>query len=250
MPAAPPHPDRSFAEDVAGALAWWREAGVDQVFADEPQSWLAESGASEPDTHVDAPTIAPVAPPPPQIGGDRVHWPASLEAFASWWLSEPSLELGGAGKRIASRGPSAAEVMVLIAEPESTDAETLLSGPQGKLLEAMLSACGIARERVYLASMLPRHTPMTNWAALGEGGLGAIALHHIALAAPQRVWVFGHNILPLLGHDPVKSPADFHRIDSGGGSVTVLAAGDLATLVARPKARAAWWARWLEWSSP
>ena len=138
--------------------------------------------------------------------------------------------------------------MVLIAEPEAGDSETLLSGPQGQLLDAMLVACGIARERVYVASLLPRHTPMSDWAALGAAGLGEIALHHIALATPQRMWVFGHNILPLVGHDPAKSPADLHNINHDGGSVTVLAAGDLAALLSRPKTRAAWWARWLDWT--
>ncbi len=253
MPAAPQHPDRALPQDVAGMLAWWREAGVDQVFSDDPHSWIAADAEHAPTAPPLAPANAPASaptpkPPPPQIGGDRAAWPTAFDAFAAWWLGEPSLDLGGAGGRIAPRGIHAAEVMVLVPEPEGADAGVLLSGPQGKLLDAMLSACAIAPERAYIASVLPRHTPMPDWAALGEAGLGAIALHHIALAAPERVWVFGQSILSLIGHDPAKNPVGLRNINHEAGSVAVLAAGDLATLLARPGARAAWWARWLDWT--
>ena len=251
MSAEPHNPARTLADDVAGALAWWRDAGVDQQFADEPQSWIAAEAEPEPAVRVDAPSAAPPPPPPPpQIGGDRAGWPTTLGDFAAWWLSEPTLELGGAGARIAPGGPHGAAVMVLVAEPEAGDTDTLLSGAQGRLLDAMLAACGIAPEQAYIASVLPRHTPMPDWAALKEAGLGKIALHHIALAAPQRVWVLGQTILPLVGHDPAKSSADLRNINHEQGSVAGFAGNDLATLLARPKARATWWARWLDWMGP
>ena len=248
MSAAPSDAARTLAQDIAGALAWWREAGVDQGFADEPTQWIAEDPAPEPAVQHDEAAALPPPPPIAQIGGDRAGWPDTLADFGQWWLREPSLDLGGSGARIAPRGPPGAAVMVLVAEPEAGDGATLLAGPQGKLLDSMLAVCGIARDDAYVASLLPRHTPMCDWDAVAQAGLGTIALHHLALAAPQRVWVFGQTVLPLIGHDPAKSPADLQFLNHEGGSVAVLAAGDLATLLARPRARAAWWARWLEWT--
>ncbi|EJL32139.1 hypothetical protein PMI02_01519, partial [Novosphingobium sp. AP12] len=33
-------PNPEFLDDITGALDWWREAGVDSDFLDEPVSWL------------------------------------------------------------------------------------------------------------------------------------------------------------------------------------------------------------------
>ena len=54
-------PFPALAEDYAAALDWWREAGVDADFLDEPSGWLIEPEA---DDAVTAPP--PPAPPPVQ----------------------------------------------------------------------------------------------------------------------------------------------------------------------------------------
>lgn len=243
-------------EKIAAAQAWWQDAGVDLHFSDEPQSWLkpAEDPAVEAGAPEDKPPL-PVTTPPvtapklPIIAPDTASWPKTLEEFSDWWLAEPSLDEGGAASRVPPRGPSGAELMVLVPAPEDGDAGHLLSGPQGKLLTAMLSAMNIAEDKTYFASALPRNMAMPDWPAMAEQGLREITLHHIKLAAPRRLLVLGRNILPLLDHDWTENLSVLPKINLESGSVAVLAAWDLETLLTRAKARATFWQRWLDWTN-
>ena len=74
-------------------------------------------------------------------------------------------------------------------------------------------------------------------------GLGELASHHIALAAPKRLIVFGVHILPLLGHDPANNPANSAQINHGSPitplPAPMLAVRDLAVLLERPRWKAA-----------
>ena len=241
------------AELLSGAIDWWREAGVDLHFAEEAQTWLApeaEADAASP-ARAARPAVARPEPeqaaPPPLLAG-RGNWPETLADFAPWWLSEPALDLGGAAPRVPPRGPARPDLMVLVAEPEADDAETLLSGPLGRFLAAMLDAAGTAPESVYLTSALPRNTPLADWSAAMANGLGEVTLHHIGLVAPERLIVFGRNILPLLGHDPAQNPASLLKINHQDRTIPVLAGWDLAALLSRTRARAAFWQRWLDWT--
>jgi DNA polymerase len=234
------------ARQVAGALDWWREAGVDLAFADQPQGWIKQ--AAEPDAPARHAPAAPVARAEPlvRIGGDPATWPQGLAKFAPWWLSEPSLDGGSVTGRVPPRGEAGAALLVLVEQPEEADTASLLSGPDGGLLKGFLTSAGI--DSVYVASVLPRAMPHPDWAALAAQGLDAVLLHHLALAAPQRLLAFGGNILPLLGHDPAKSPEILLRLNQEGAQVPVLASRDLATLRARPAWKAGLWRRWLDWT--
>ena len=90
---------------------------------------------------------------------------------------------------------------------------------------------------------------MPDWDRIAGAGLGQLAAHHVALVAPKRLLCFGSSILPLLGHDPANSPADFRELDQEGRKVPLMAARDLAALVERPRWRAALWQRWLDWTA-
>ena len=195
-------------------------------------------------------TLPPPAPPPPQIAAQRDQWPQDLSGFAAWWLSEPTLDGGQISDRIAPRGPSGAPLMVLVDQPESVDAHSLLAGEQGRMVGAILAALGIDPEQTYFASLLPRHTPMADWAALGEAGLGELALHHIALAAPQRVISFGPHVSSLLGHDRTKNAEPLPQFYHVGASIPALAAPGLNTLMARPRGKAVLWQALLDWQTP
>ena len=142
--------------------------------------------------------------------------------------------------------------MLLVEHPEQQDSDVLLSGPQGKLLSAMLKAMGIAEEAVYFASALPRHTQMPDWAALQRGGLGGVLVHHIDLVAPKRLITFGRNVAALIsspiGHDPAKSAETSPQFNHEGTSVPLLAATGLDMLLAKPQGKARFWGRWLEWT--
>ncbi len=235
--------------EIAAALQWWRDAGLDHQFADEPTDWLARP----------APAATEAAPPPPQapvtapaaplarLGGDREGWPGDLGEFAAWWLAEPSLDNGHVQGRVPPRGSAGAQLMVLVGHPESDDADRLLSGPQGRLLDAILSALGIAPDQAYVASLLPRHMPLPDWAGLAEAGLAELALHHVALAAPKRLISFGVNVSSLLGHDPAKSAETLQQSYHVGAHIPALAAPGLETLMARPRGKGRLWQALLDW---
>jgi len=245
------HAAPTLADQLAAAQDWWRVAGVDCNFSDEAQSWLTEPETPAGERPRPVPQQQAPAPPPEpviRIGGEIAALPQSLAAFRTFWLEEPSLDAGGSTPRIAPRGPAGAPLMVLVPEPEAKDCETLLSGPQGQLLGAMLAAMGIAGEDCYVASALPRHTPLADWAALQRGGLGDVLQRHIALAAPARLLVFGASILPLLGHDPAQDPQSLREFHQESGSIPLLAARNLAVLSERPGERARFWRRWLDWT--
>jgi DNA polymerase len=242
-------------EGLIAALDWWRAAGVDCDYSDEPRDWLPER--AEPAVAADAPpapvqfetkAAQPVEMPP--VGGDAASWPQKFEDFPAWWLTEPSLDHGIVMQRVPPRGIANAALMVLVEHPEAEDRESLLSGTQGKLLTAMLRAFGIAEEQAYLASVLPRHTPLPDWTALHAAGLGKMLAHHVQLAAPQRLLVLGQHISPLLGHDPANSDGPLRSFNHEGRSIPLLVAPGLDDLIARPRRKAALWQRWLDWTGP
>ena len=236
----------SLAEQFAAALDWWREAGVDCDYADSPQGWIAPEITAE--TAQPSLIAAPKPEPAPPAEIDRSSWPTDLGAFASWWLTEPWLDGGQMAGRIAPRGSHGAQAMILVAEPERDDTSELLSGPQGRLLAAMLAAMNIMPESAYVASVLPRHTPHADWAEAAARGFGELACHHVALAAPQRLIVLGSNILSLLGHDPANFPAGAGEFQHGSTRLPMLAARDLAVLLERPRWKAGFWQNWLAWT--
>lgn len=237
--------------DFAAVLAWWDEAGVDCAFADESRSWLVEAEAAQ-ETAPPA-FVAPVAPPPPvaRIGGPADGLPGDLATFRDWWLAEPSLDDGHVAGRVPPRGDAGAALMVLVDHPEAGDAEAgaLLAGAQGRLAGAITAALGLEEEQVYLASALPRHMPLPDWAALTAAGLGDVVRRHVALAAPQRLLVFGEHVSSLLGHDPANNGGPLREFHHEGRTIPALAAPGLAALAARPRAKARLWQALLDWSA-
>ena len=236
---------------VKGALGWWREAGIAHAYADEPTNWLAHAEA--PKAEIPPPSETPPAPAPPpelpRIGGASEHWPDTLAAFQNWWLTEPTLGDGPPTSRVPPRGKAGAKLMVLVSEPEPNDSAELLSGPQGRLLAAMLSMMRISPQDTYFASVLPARVPLADWGEMAERGLGAVAMHHIGLVAPQRLITFGGNVPPLLGHDPAQSAPLLQIVNHGQGKVPILFTRDLAFLQDRPGARKGFWQQWLDWSA-
>lgn len=236
---------------IAGALDWWRDAGVDSAFGDEPVAWLAERKAAPAAPAREAEparsTVSsgkPAAPSIPRL--DPASLPASLDAFAAWWLNEPLLADGSTAMRVAPRGSAGAELMVVVPEPEQEDSDRLLCGPQGRLLDAMLTAFGLESDQVYFASVLPRHLPGADWQALATAGIGGVLLRHIELAAPKRLCLFGAGILPLLSHDPPQGAADLRKFNHDSVNVPMLACRSLAALLQQPRWKARVWQTWLE----
>jgi len=239
-------PPQTLAESIAAAQAWWREAGVDLAFRDEPQPWLAEEVPAE--APVRKAAEKPAAPPKPRIGGDPASWPQDLPAFRQWWLGEPSLDQGGLSPRIAPRGEAGAALMLLVPMPEAEDRDSLLSGREGRLLASLATAMGLAPEQVYLAAALPRHTPVPDWERLATDGVGEVLLHHIRLADPRRLIVLGTRILPLLGHDPAQAAPAVSELAIHESAVPMLTSYAPERLLGNARQRAGLWQRWLDWT--
>lgn len=261
MTAQAPLSAQPISAQIAAALDWWREAGVSYAYSDEPQEWLeeiAQEGKPPPPPMMRAKPEPPPPPPRPRLGGEVEQWPKTLADFAPWWMDEATLDPTGATGRVPPRGMANAALMVVVPMPEDMDAETgrLLSGPQGKLLGAMLRVMGLGEDDCYFAAALPRAMPAPDWDHLRAEGMGTVLAHHIALAAPRRLLLLGDRILPLLGHDPSQKPAHFPLInqcnvgDPGqdAGGVSVLAAQDLGMLLENPRRKAGFWRAWLNWA--
>ena len=244
----PANPD--FLADITAALDWWREAGVDCDFEDDPRTWLAQpevpTGAAEGRARQASPAKVE-SPPADRL--DPAALPADLAAFRDWWQKDPLLDNGDTGGRIPPQGTPGASLMIVVEEPEPDDRNCLLAGTQGRLLDAVLTAFGLTRETVYLASVLPRHTPAANWPELLEHGFGHVLAHHVALVAPERLLVLGGNILPLLGHELPQRAAVLRQFNREGRSIPVLASRGLPALMQMPRAKQALWKAWLEWTA-
>ena len=242
-----------WAAQLAATQAWWREAGVDLAFANHATDWLEASRAqgaqssAEPVLQTPEPA-APAKRTKPRIGGDRALWPTTLADFAGWWLTEPSLDPAPAAQRVMPTGPHAAPLMVLVAMPEVGDSADLLAGRQGRQLDAILAAFGFTRPEIYLASILPRPVAAPDWAAMTTAGLGGVLAHHVALAAPQRLMVFGRDVSSLLGHDPTQVAQSSLRFNHEGLNLPLAFAPALEALLERPALKRRLWARWLEWT--
>ena len=230
---------------ITAALDWWRQAGVDCDFTDVPQDWLAEPARKAPAKPAAAAAGVVDAGPAPLAGGPAA-WPVTLEEFAAWWTAEPSLAPAGL-PRPAPAGPRGAPLMVVVPMPEADDSVSLLSGKAGVLLDGMLRALGLDRGQIYCASALPSRIGAPDWAALHAQGHGTLLAHHVALAAPERVVLFGKSsISALLGHVLTNSPPDLRLINHDGASMATLAAYDLEAILARPGFKDGVWARLLD----
>lgn len=241
--------DPSLVREFEAALAWWRDAGVDCDFSDDATAWLADPAQDE-RAHHPLRTVQREPKAPEEIIAPRKSLlgespPDDLAAFRQWWLESPSLAATRLSPRIAPRGERGAPVMVLVPQPEDTDRDHLLSGPQGALLTRILAAMGIAQEAAYIASALPSHMPMADFTALAADGMDEVLAHHIALASPARLIVFGMGLAPLLGVQPGEALRD---IIHNGVNVPVIMSETLDALMDMPRLKARFWKKWIEWS--
>jgi DNA polymerase len=266
-------PDLTLLRECEAALAWWQAAGVDCDFAEDATALLAEAPfdaalpaqtglAAEPRKRAagaapargqapspfpaSAPEGTPGAPAAPRrdLLGDSP--PGDLAAFRRWWIEAPQLDTARAYPRIPPRGPAGAALMVLVPQPEDTDRDALLSGPQGRLLAAILAAMGVAEDDAYIAAALPCHTPMADLAVVAAGGMDAVTAHHIALVKPLRLVAFGTGLAAMLGGS---GEHPLREINHAGGKVPLLSSEALDAMMNMPRLKARFWRRWMEWSA-
>lgn len=259
-------PELSIAREFEAALAWWHAAGVDCDYADDATAWLAETPVAAPaekaaagtpprsgsasmpgETSLPRSLPAAVPPAPATLRRDLMGEspPQDLAAFRDWWMTAPGIDTARAYPRIAPRGDAGAALMVLVPQPEESDRDRLMSGPQGRLLANILAAMGLEESEVYLAAALPCHTPMADLAMLAAGGMDAVTMHHIALVRPRRLLAFGTGLATMIGGAADQA---LREINQAGGKVPVMTSETLDSLMEMPRLKARFWRRWTEWS--
>lgn len=241
-------PDRSALEAVFG---WWREAGVDYAFDDVPAKWLQDTASA-------APAIAPPPPLPPPVkarspvervldradsapvAGNPADWPAELAAFRTWWLTGPAFADIPVALRLAPEGRVGDQLAIVTPSPASQEDKALLG--------AIFQAAAVGRDDVYLASALPAAMTLPDWPELSDRGLADLTRHHLTLARPARVLVFGRALAPVFGI-PAASARMAQTISLGERSAPLLLAPGLGELARSAEQRKAFWTRWLDWTA-
>ncbi len=136
--------------------------------------------------------------------------------------------------------------MVLVPQPEEHDRDSLMEGPQGRLLRNILAAMGLDDNATYIAAALPCYTPMADLAAIGAGGMDAVLAHHIALVQPKRLLVLGTGLAAMLG---AQDNQPLREINHSAGKVPVMVSETLDAMMDMPRLKARFWKRWIEWSA-
>lgn len=216
--------------EIASALQWWRDAGVDVELQDAPRDWLSAPAAPARGVAV-LPTAAPA------------QLPATLEAFATWRVGPDAPEAGWGGQPLAAQGPASAALMVLIEMPEREDPGEgrLLGGACGRLFDRMLAAIGLARDNVHVASIatvrpvagrIPREAVLP---------LATIARHYVSLVRPKALLLLGNAPCQVMFEDLCQSARGNLRALNHDGAITALASFHPQQLLERPQLKAESW---------
>ena len=216
---------------AAGVLAWWEAAGVDTLVEDFPRDWFARPAAPLP---VAAPVPAAAAP-----------LPATLDAFLAWRLGDDAPDANWGPARLPFAGDPAAPLLVLTDLPEDDDAAsgTLLSGPAGRLFDAMLAAIGLTRGGIYLGALAVSRPASGQIAAEALSALAPLARHLIALTRPRAVLLLGSApSRALLGEDAPRARGHLRSVDHPGGMTAATVLMPPRFLLGQPARKADAWA--------
>ena len=141
-------------------------------------------------------------------------------------------------------GIAQADLMVLTDFPESEDiiAGELGHGAVGKLLQAMLSACGYSTGEVHLAA-LAHCRPASGALPKQDANLLAdFARHQIKIVQPKRMLLLGTAVSEiLLGKELMDARSNLPDFNQDGRNLTSVATFHPRTLLARPILKAQAW---------
>ena len=183
---------------------WWELAGLEYDFHDEAANWLETDDpapfilepvqpTSPATPHVQRAEIADHSPIPAKPGGFPSVLPDKLDAFHSFWIKDRTLDADYAfGPRIAPRGRTNAQWMIICDMPDRDDSKSLLTGRASGLMNRILAAAGIEETTVYYASILPWHVIDQNAALADLQKWHELLLHHIDLVAPKNLVLLGN----------------------------------------------------------
>jgi DNA polymerase len=220
---------------AASALAWWLEAGVDTIAGEEPRDWLRPRSPAAPlETKA-----APVAEAVEEL-------PGQLDLFQAWLASSDRVpHAAPSAPRVCPAGDPAAGLMVMIDMPSAEDcaAGTLLTGEVGRLFDRMLAAIGRDRSSIYFAALSCLRSADGRLTGEPEQHCARLARHHIGLAAPRALLLFGDAASrALLGLSVARARGRWHEVATHAGAVRALATISPRQLLQHPAQKAHAWA--------
>ena len=227
--------DRAYAASV---LRWWADAGVDTIVDEAPRDWLRPRPAPAP----------PMPEPAPREPAPTPHdhaWPDQLDLFQVWLRDMADLPFAAPGApRLCPAGDPASGLMILSDMPAAADcaAGSLLAGDAGRLFDRMLKAIGRDRASIYLAAVSCLRAP-TGLLGGEQARCAALARHHVGLAAPEKLLIFGDGAAKaLLGLPVVRARGRWHRLETPAGHTHAIASYSPDFLLGQPSAKAHAWA--------
>jgi DNA polymerase len=216
------------------ALTWWAEAGVDTLVEEQPRDWLRPRSREGP------------AAPPAAAEAPQESLPGQLDLFQAWLASSDRLAFASpAAPRICPAGDPASGLMILADMPSGEDcsAGTLISGESGRLFDRMLAAIGRDRGSIYLAALSCIRSPSGQLNSEAIKSCAALARHHLGLAAPKAVLLFGDSCAKaLLGLSVPQARGRWHEIATQSGPVRALVTIPPDFLLKLPSHKARAWA--------
>jgi uracil-DNA glycosylase len=215
-------------------LSWWSEAGVDTLIDEAPRDWLRPQSREAPKPTPGRPE-APIEDLPGQLG-----------LFEAWLASSDRVAFASpAAPRICPTGDPTSGLMILADMPSGEDcaAGTLISGEAGRLFERMLAAIGRDRDSIYLAALSCIRSPSGQLNGEPMKSCAALARHHIGLAAPKALLLFGDACAKaLLGLSVPQARGRWHALATHAGPVKTLATIAPRQLLESPRLKALAWA--------
>ena len=221
--------------DAAGAasvLQWWQDAGVDVLVDEAPRDWLRPKAK--------APPAAAPAPPPVDALPDQ------LDLFHAYLRDDAGLPFASPlARRVCPAGDPAAGLMIVTDMPAAEDCTTgtLLSGEVGKLFDRMLAAIGRDRNSIYLTSLSCLRSPDGRFTSEAAQQCATLARHHIGLAAPKALLLFGDApAKALIGMGMAQARGRWHDVSTHAGPVKTIVTLPPSYLLNQPAAKALAWA--------
>ena len=227
--------------EAASLLQWWSEAGVDVLIDETPRDWLRVKPKPAPALaeNSSAGASAPVTTPPEAL-------PDQLELFRTYLRDNAVLPFASpTSKRVCPAGDPAAGLMIMTDMPAAEDCGTgtLLSGEVGRLFDRMLAAIGRDRDSIYLASLSCLRSPDGRFTSGAAQDCARLALHHVGLASPRTLLLFGDACSKsLLGLPMAQARGRWHEIATHAGPIRTIVTLPPSYLLAQPSAKALAWA--------
>lgn len=237
-------------------LRWYAAMGVDAALDETPHDRFVAPAPARPDAPRQAaaetrPAVPATAPAPVELlqreAEDRAAAAPDLTALRAAFETLPGFSLASAARMIWAGGAPGAPVMVVCGAPDSDDERdgAILSGPGGRLFDAMMRAIGLTRDDLYIAPLVPWRPPGNRPPSPAELAVCLpFARRHIALARPRLLLCLGERAAqPLLASsEPIsRLRGRWHTYEGNHETVKLLATYSLPYLLSQPlQKRRAW----------